>query len=517
MDAIAVSPVNGGSEPFESTLAPPEMRYGPAGQKRGWVLKKGKFLDRDGMFFMHRKNRLLVLDGAKLSCFKKEEDEAPEYDISLPHAKVEGDRSHLDISVSLPHRSETYHLENPAEYDEWLRLLVSASKSSIKDYYALVAVLGEGHFGRVLLAKDRRTFERFAVKVIRKSRTQTRSQLHIQRELEILRQVNHQNVVRLYDLFDTEEKIYIVLEYMPGGALFSIIAEHKTFSEQHAASIMRDILHGLAYLHARNIVHRDLKPDNLLCTSNTWPFNVKLADFGLSNILQDGGDRLMSKVGTPLYCSPEVLTADSYDEKVDLWAAGVLLYELLTGVRPFNSSHTRTVINMIIEGRMSYPDALWSHISPEAQHAVKWLLTRDPSARPSAAQALTHPWIAGTCGGSVGEMPIKNDLSSLRGTRGVPPPMASSAAGPAGGGPYGFGDPQMHAQAAAAAMATAQAQYAAAAQAQHTAAAQAQHAAAMQQASQQQAAADQQAAAAAAAAAAAGRYPMQPPEMRPPH
>lgn len=259
MDAIAVSPVNGGSEPFESTLAPPEMRYGPAGQKRGWVLKKGKFLDRDGMFFMHRKNRLLVLDGAKLSCFKKEEDEAPEYDISLPHAKVEGDRSHLDISVSLPHRSETYHLENPAEYDEWLRLLVSASKSSIKDYYALVAVLGEGHFGRVLLAKDRRTFERFAVKVIRKSRTQTRSQLHIQRELEILRQVNHQNVVRLYDLFDTEEKIYIVLEYMPGGALFSIIAEHKTFSEQHAASIMRDILHGLAYLHARNIVHRDLK------------------------------------------------------------------------------------------------------------------------------------------------------------------------------------------------------------------------------------------------------------------
>lgn len=257
------------------------------------------------------------------------------------------------------------------------------------------------------------------------------------------------------------------------------------------------------------------QPDNLLCTSNTWPFNVKLADFGLSNILQDGGDRLMSKVGTPLYCSPEVLTADSYDEKVDLWAAGVLLYELLTGVRPFNSSHTRTVINMIIEGRMSYPDALWSHISPEAQHAVKWLLTRDPSARPSAAQALTHPWIAGTCGGSVGEAPIKNDLSSLRGARGFPPPMASAAVGPAGGGPYGYGDPQMHAQAAAAAMATAQAQYAATAQAQHAAATQAQHTAAMQHASQQQVAADQRAATAAAAAA-AGAYTMQPPQMRPP-
>eukprot|EP00168_Porphyra_purpurea_P020822 TRINITY_DN892_c0_g1_i11.p1 TRINITY_DN892_c0_g1~~TRINITY_DN892_c0_g1_i11.p1 ORF type:complete len:398 (-),score=140.37 TRINITY_DN892_c0_g1_i11:593-1726(-) len=256
--AVGGSPA-GGLEQLEDSTAPPEMRYGPASQKRGWVLKKGKFLDRDGMFFMNRKNRLLVLDGAKLSCYKKEDDETPEYDFSLPHAKVEGDRSHLEISVALPHRSETYHVESAAEYDEWLRLLVSASKSSIKDYYALVAVLGEGHFGRVLLAKDRRTFERFAVKVIRKSRTQMRSQLHIQRELEILRQVNHKNVVRLYDLFDTEEKIYIVLEYMPGGALFSIIAENKTFSEHHAASIMRDILQGLAYLHKHNIVHRDLK------------------------------------------------------------------------------------------------------------------------------------------------------------------------------------------------------------------------------------------------------------------
>ncbi|GAB0493981.1 hypothetical protein MMPV_005269 [Pyropia vietnamensis] len=504
MDTVAGSPINGGLEHLDSSLAPPEMRYGPAGHKRGWVLKKGKFLDRDGMFFMHRKNRLLVLDGAKLSCYKKEDDDAPEYDISLPHAKIEGDRAHLDITVALPHRSETYHVENPAEYDDWLRLLVSASKSSIKDYYALVAVLGEGHFGRVLLAKDRRTFERFAVKVIRKSRTQTRSQLHIQRELEILRQVNHHNVVRLYDLFDTEEKIYIVLEYMPGGALFSIIAEHKTFSEQHAASIMRDILHGLAYLHARNIVHRDLKPDNLLCTSNTWPFNVKLADFGLSNMLQDDGDKLMSKVGTPLYCSPEVLTADSYDEKVDLWAAGVLLYELLTGVRPFNSSHTRTVINMIIEGRMSYPDALWSHISPEAQHAVKWLLTRDPAVRPSAAQALTHPWIAGTCGGSMAETPIKNDLSTLRNARGPPPLGTAGTANLTASGPYGYGDSHMHAQAAAAAMATAQAQYDAAVQAEHVAA--------MQQVSQQQVAAQQHA----AAATAAGGYPMQPPHMRPP-
>lgn len=340
----------------------------------------------------------------------QKEDEFPEYEATLPQAVIESDPSTLEIVIILPHRTENYFAETLADFNEWLELLTQASRSTIKDHYALVAVLGEGHFGRVYLGKDRQTFERFAVKVLHKSTTKTRSHLHIQRELEILRRVNHPNIVRLYDLFVDDQKLYFVLEYMPGGALFDLLAERKTFSEELASSIVRDILRGLAYLHAHNIVHRDLKPDNVLCSSSEWPFQVKLADFGLSNVLDEVDDSLQSKVGTPLYCSPELLMASSYNEKIDCWAAGILMYELLTGTRPFNHPDSRIVINMIVEGNIRYPEELWSGISAEAMHLVKSLLQRNPDERLSADQALQHPWIIN--GGN--SQPIHNDLTRLR-------------------------------------------------------------------------------------------------------
>ncbi|GAB0495321.1 hypothetical protein MMPV_006620 [Pyropia vietnamensis] len=393
------------------TSEPPAMRYSSTSKKSGLLLKRGKFLHRDGMFLLHKKSRYLVLEGPKLSCYKKKDDDIPEYEVTMPQAEIDSDPSALELIIILPHRTESYFAENLKDFEEWLGLLTQASRSTIKDHYALVAVLGEGHFGRVYLGKDRQTYERFAVKVLRKSTTKTRSHLHIQRELEILRRVNHPNIVRLYDLFVDDQKLYFVLEYMPGGALFDLLAEHKTFSEELASSMVRDILRGLAYLHAHNIVHRDLKPDNILCSSSEWPFQVKLADFGLSNMLDEEDDSLQSKVGTPLYCSPELLMAAKYNEKIDCWAAGILMYELLTGTRPFNHPDSKTVINMIVEGKIRYPDDLWRGISAEALNLVQSLLKRNPEERPSADEALQHPWILN--GGGSSE-PIHNDLTRLR-------------------------------------------------------------------------------------------------------
>lgn len=342
---------------------------------------------------------------------RQKDDDIPEYEVTMPQAQIDCDPTTLELIIILPHRTENYFAENLADFQDWLELLTQASRSTIKDHYALVAVLGEGHFGRVYLGKDRQTFERFAVKVLRKSTNKTRSHLHIQRELEILRRVNHPNIVRLYDLFVDDQKLYFVLEYMRGGALFDLLAEHTSFSEELASSMVRDILRGLAYLHAHNIVHRDLKPDNILCASSEWPFQVKLADFGLSNMLDEVDNSLQSKVGTPLYCSPELLMQSSYNEKIDCWAAGVLMYELLTGTRPFNHPDSKTVINMIVEGKIRYPDELWAGISAEALSLVQALLRRNPDERPSADEALQHPWILNEGGSSE---PIRNDLTRLR-------------------------------------------------------------------------------------------------------
>lgn len=166
-------------------------------------------------------------------------------------------------------------------------------------------MLGSGHFGKVLLAKDHRTGESFAVKVIRKNKKELRSATLIQREMDILRLVNHKNVVRLYDLFDTESKLYFVLECMKGGVLYEVLSKREIhFSEERASHVLRDVLEGLEYLHKHNIVHRDIKPENILTSSKHWPFTSKLADFGLSNFLAATTGVLDSKVRSyfPLPC-----------------------------------------------------------------------------------------------------------------------------------------------------------------------------------------------------------------------
>jgi tRNA A-37 threonylcarbamoyl transferase component Bud32 len=281
----------------------PELRYGDYSVMQGWLNKRGKVIRSGSLFGIHKKQRLLKLRGSILQCYKHEEDEFPDWEIGLQNAEVFGEPEHLQIEIKMPHRVEGFLLDSLEEYNKWFNALSSASSKSIKDYYAFIKVLGEGHFGRVLLAKDRQTREKFAVKVIKRNQSEVRNAILIQRELEILRMVNHHNVVRLYDLFDTADKLYLVLEYMPGGHLFQVLSKAVHYTEERASIIMRDILEGLAYLHERGIVHRDVKPENVLTTATEGEFQVKLADFGLSNFLSGSskGGVLESKVGTPYF------------------------------------------------------------------------------------------------------------------------------------------------------------------------------------------------------------------------
>lgn len=301
----------------------PELRYGDYAILSGWLHKKGKVVRTGSLFGIHKKQRLLKLRGSTLQCFKHEDDEYPDWEVGLQNAEIFGEPEHMQIEIKMSHRIEGFIADSHEQYTTWFEALSSAANKSIKDYYGFVKVLGEGHFGRVLLAKDRRTHDKFAVKVIRKEKSELRNATLIQRELEILRLVNHKNIVRLYDLFDTTDKLYLVLEYMPGGHLFEVLSNRGIhFSEERASIIVRDILEGLEYLHERGIVHRDVKPENILLDSTTWPFTTKIADFGLSNFLAPNTGVLASKVGTPYFCAREVVTNENYGTKADLWSVG---------------------------------------------------------------------------------------------------------------------------------------------------------------------------------------------------
>eukprot|EP00171_Calliarthron_tuberculosum_P009195 IDg9195t1 len=223
--------------------ARPEMRY-------------GTYVEKDGI--LHKKTRVWkhAEDSSRRDCH-------PEWEVGLQNTRVVGDQDKLEIEVSAAHRTDTFITDNLAEYNDWYPVLKAASEKSIKDYYGFVKVLGEGHFGKVLLGRDHRTGESFAVKVIRKNKKEVRSAQLIQREMDILRLVNHKNIVRLYDLFDTESKLYFVLECMKGGVLYEVLSKkHIHFSEERASHVLRDVLEGLQYLHALDIVHRDIKPEN---------------------------------------------------------------------------------------------------------------------------------------------------------------------------------------------------------------------------------------------------------------
>lgn len=372
----------------------PELRYGDYSVLSGWVAKRGKVVRSGSLFGIHKKHRHLRLRGSSLQCFKNVGDEFPDWEVGLQSAEVFGEPEHLQIDIKMPHRVESFILETMEDFQKWFNALSSASGKSIKDYYAFIKVLGEGHFGRVLLAKDRRTREKFAVKVIKRNQSEVRNAILIQRELEILRMVNHKNVVRLYDLFDTADKLYLVLEYMPGGHLFQVLANTKMhYTEERASVILRDVIEGLAYLHARGIVHRDVKPENVLTTSETWPFTTKLADFGLSNFLGTSTGVLDSKVGTPYFVAREVVTTESYNTLADMWSVGVLMYQMLSSRLPFEGGQTKSVLYAILDGNYSFPSPEFDPISDEAKDLITKLICIDVSKRLSATQALQHPWI----------------------------------------------------------------------------------------------------------------------------
>jgi len=281
----------------------------------------------------------------------------------------------------------------------------SAARLSVEDKYIIQEEVGRGAFSIVKKAKDKATGKEYAVKFIEKKFVDQQDLILLGREIEIMKRVMHKNVLRLEEVYEVEETIALVMELVTGGELFYKIVERGNYSEQDAANIVRQIVQGVAYLHANGICHRDLKPENLLCTGaeeeleeGFKPFRVIIADFGLSKEF-DGGEALETSCGTPDYVAPEVITAEgTYSQSVDMWSVGVVTYVLLCGFSPFLSSTQTGLFEKIIKVEYEFPEPEWSNISPEAKDFIKHLLLRDPSQRFTAEQCLGHRWLTGKFG-----------------------------------------------------------------------------------------------------------------------
>ncbi|OSX81569.1 hypothetical protein BU14_0014s0117 [Porphyra umbilicalis] len=364
------------------------FRHGVPEDLSGWMLKRNRVMPT-------KKKRYFKLAAQVLSSHVKDTSQAS-WEQSVLGADVSGSSRRMRITVTCPDRSVRVFLTRRDDYEAWLDALQKASSRRIEEHYELGSLLGEGAFARVVMGLDRTTLQQYAVKVIEKQSDDAQGLEFIWRELNVMKAVNHPNIVRTYDIFDTRTRLYIVLEYMPGGTLADLLKHTGRFTEAQARPVLRDILRGVAYLHSKSVVHRDLKLKNILCDRRELPVSVKLADFGLANFV---GVRtqsrivLQSQVGSPHYVSPEVLREEMYGPPVDLWACGIIMHIILTRRYPFAGETIQETLELVCKGRFSPVGAEWDRISSDAKSLLQGLLREDPAERLTAEEALCHPWL----------------------------------------------------------------------------------------------------------------------------
>lgn len=288
--------------------------------------------------------------------------------------------------------------------------------------FILVEKMGDGAFSNVYRARDTQTGQECAIKVVRKFEMNSNQRANILKEVQIMRQLDHPNIVKLIDFSESRQYYYIVLELCPGGELFHQIVRLTYFSEDLSRHVIVQVAKALRYLHEeRGVVHRDIKPENLLFypvpfipTKNPKPRQpddedkadegefvpgvgaggigeIKIADFGLSKVVWDS--QTMTPCGTVGYTAPEIVKDERYSKSVDMWALGCVLYTLLCGFPPFYDESIQVLTEKVARGQYTFLSPWWDDISKSAQDLVSHLLTVNPDKRYTIDEFLNHPWI----------------------------------------------------------------------------------------------------------------------------
>ena len=265
--------------------------------------------------------------------------------------------------------------------------IISHKTSNISKEYIFGKTIGTGSFGQVRLAIHKATKQARAVKIIQKSKVDTKVLFN---EINVLSKLSHPNIMQIYEIFDDNTNIYIVSEYCKGGELFEIISTKGNFSEKDACVIMKQLMSAICYSHQNNIVHRDLKPENILMDNDSDDLTIKIIDWGCAQTIKTTKQSNQAD-GTAYYIAPEVLKGE-YNEKCDIWACGVIFYILLCGYPPFNGETDDEIYLEVLKGKFEFPEEDWSEVSDEAKALIKKMLTKDVNKRITALDSMQDPW-----------------------------------------------------------------------------------------------------------------------------
>lgn len=267
---------------------------------------------------------------------------------------------------------------------------VKESTGKFSDNYKILNSLGAGGYGQVFKVKDKRNGNIRAMKMIARTRYEHKNQGKMLFEYHLLKNIDHPNIIRIFEVFKDKKNFYLVMELCQGSDIMEMINRAPKFTEKMAVSIIKQTLSAIMYCHLNGIVHRDIKSENIVFTEDNITSPVKLLDFGIS-VKYEKDQKLRDRTGTILYIAPEVIDG-SYDEKCDLWSCGVLMYTILSGHPPFNGATREDIMVKIQRTEPSFDSKIWTMISSEGIDLIKKLLIKRPDRRPSCREALCHPW-----------------------------------------------------------------------------------------------------------------------------
>ncbi|CAI2368560.1 unnamed protein product [Moneuplotes crassus] len=256
------------------------------------------------------------------------------------------------------------------------------------DSYILGRAIGQGTFGKVRSGTHIITGEKVAVKILEKEKIKDNNDVQrIIREIKILKSVRHPSVIQLYEIVETQNQLYLIMEYAEGGELFDLIVDRHRLSEDLACKFFRSLIFGMKYIHSLNICHRDLKPENLLLDLNR---DLKIVDFGLSNVYEvKGRDTLKTACGSPCYAAPEMIAGQSYHgDKVDVWSVGIVLYAMVCGYLPFEDPVTKKLYKKILSADYKIP----KYVSSSVRDLITKILNTNPDERYTIGEIMEHPW-----------------------------------------------------------------------------------------------------------------------------
>ena len=309
--------------------------------------------------------------------------------------KINNDKT-FSFIIQFSSKSRSYYCFTKDSCLNWIKKLKeSIGYKSFFDFYDIKEDIGEGKFGLVKLGVHKKTKEKVAIKIIKKESMNSTDVELVKGEIDIMKLCRHPNIVTLFDHFENNDYIFIIMEYLSGGDLEEHLIKTKfKISEEKAANIMYQLSSGIQYLHNYGVLHRDLKPENIMLSNSSEKATIKIMDFGLSKIMGPE-EKLADGFGTLSFVAPEVLIRQPYNKQIDIWSLGVILYYMLSGTLPFDdeNDNEEVIAKMTVFTEVQFPLNNWSKKSEDVIDLIKKCLIKNPIERIKINEYLDHNWI----------------------------------------------------------------------------------------------------------------------------